>query len=233
MNIAPRADTSGVTDDPNGVAGRSARREYERRRRNRDDRIVKRFGTIGLRVSRVAGEPAHLRAWKTGAAGEELLGRRLLELLDAAVVELLNDRRIPGTRANIDHIAVGPSGVTVIDAKKLKGKVRVTRSGLLPPRREHLMVGGRDRTKLIDGIEGQVAAVRDVLTAAGLSQMPLRGALCFVDTAGLPLFGTLGVRDVVVDGPKRTAKLIARVGPLAHEDRARIADVLRQGLPAA
>jgi hypothetical protein len=220
-------------DDQNGVAGRSARREYERRRRNRDDRIAERFGSIGLGISRIAGEPGHLRAWKTGAVGEERLAERLLGLLDPAVVELLNDRRIPGRRTNIDHIALGPSGVTVIDAKNYKGKVRVTRSGLLPPRREHLIVGGRDRSKLIDGIERQVETVRDVLVGAGLTHVPLSGALCFVDGAGLPLFGQLRMRDVVVDGPKSIAKLIARVGPLAREDRARIADALREGLPAA
>jgi hypothetical protein len=220
-------------DDPNGVAGRSARREYDRRRRNREDRIAKRFGSVGVGLGRIAGEPDHLRAWKTGAAGEERLAKRLLELLDPALVDLLHDRRIPRTRANIDHIAVGPCGVTVIDAKKLKGKVRVTRSGLLPPRREHLMVGGRDRTKLVDGIDRQVAAVRDVLAAAGLSHVPVAGALCFVDTAGLPLFGTLRIRDVVVHGPKPIAKLIARDGPLACDGRRRVAEALRLGLPAA
>jgi hypothetical protein len=220
-------------DDANGTAGRSARREYDRRRRNRDERIAKRFGSLGVRLSRVAGEPDHLRAWSTGAAGEERLAKRLLELVDLTVVDLLHDRRIPRTRANIDHIAVGPCGVTVIDAKNVKGKIRVTRSSLLPPRREHLMIGGRDRTKLVDGIDRQLAAVSDALTAAELLLVPLGGALCFIGTDGLPLFGGLRIRNVVVDGPKPIAKLIGRAGPLAHEDRARIADALRQALPAA
>jgi len=31
---------------------------------------------------------------------------------------ILHDRRIPGSRANIDHIVVAPSGVWIIDAKR-------------------------------------------------------------------------------------------------------------------
>ncbi len=40
---------------------------------------------------------------------------------------MLHDRRIPGSRANIDHIAIATSGVWVIDAKRYKGKVQVSR----------------------------------------------------------------------------------------------------------
>jgi hypothetical protein len=49
------------------------------------------------------------------------------KLLDSRGVELLHDRRICGSRANIDHLAIGPGGVTVIDAKNYRGKVRTER----------------------------------------------------------------------------------------------------------
>ncbi|WP_249934607.1 nuclease-related domain-containing protein [Microbacterium ulmi] len=39
----------------------------------------------------------------------------------------MHDRRIRGTRANIDHIVIGPPGVWVIDAKRW---VSVPRCGL-------------------------------------------------------------------------------------------------------
>ena len=39
---------------------------------------------------------------------------------------MLHDRRIPGTRANIDHIAVASSAVWVIDAKRYNGKLAVS-----------------------------------------------------------------------------------------------------------
>lgn len=35
----------------------------------------------------------------------------------------LHDRRVPGTRANIDHIAVSSSGGSVIDAKKYTDQI--------------------------------------------------------------------------------------------------------------
>jgi hypothetical protein len=201
-----------LPDDPNGVAGRSARREYERRRRNRDDRIAKRFGSIGLGISRIAGEPGHLTAWKTGAVGEERLAQRLLGLLDPAVVELLNDRRIPGTRTNIDHIAVGPSGVTVIDAKNYKGKVRVEgRGGLFTPRRKELVVAGRRRTKLVVGMKRQM----ELVTAALASELPgvdVRGALCMADVDGLPMLRHIEIDGIAIDGPRHIAKLAARPG---------------------
>lgn len=53
--------------------------------------------------------------------GEERLGTRLNELADDSL-RMLHDRRIPRSRANIDHLAVTRSGVFVIDAKKYKGR---------------------------------------------------------------------------------------------------------------
>jgi hypothetical protein len=57
-------------------------------------------------------------------------------------ISALHDRRIPGTRANIDHIAVGPRGVFVIDAKKYTGgpSLRVE-GGLFSPRGD-FTIGG-------------------------------------------------------------------------------------------
>jgi hypothetical protein len=61
---------------------------------------------------------------------------------------LLHDRRILGHgNAKIDHLAVGPGGVTVIDSKTNNGAVRVDRiGGLFSSRRAVLLIGGRDRT---------------------------------------------------------------------------------------
>src|SRR3954465_9052994 len=78
-------------------------------------------------------------------------------------IVLLHDRRMPRSRANIDHLAIGPSGVTVIDAKRYRGRIAVERrGGVLRERTEHLLVGGRERTKLVDGVLGQAEAVRGV-----------------------------------------------------------------------
>ena len=50
-------------------------------------------------------------------------------LEDTKDVWTLHDRRVPGTRGNIDHIVVGPAGVFVIDAKNYQGKIEVRNRG--------------------------------------------------------------------------------------------------------
>lgn len=71
-------------------------------------------------------------------------------------MRLLHDRRIPGTRANIDHIAIAPAGIFVIGAKRYTGRrtLRIT-GGLLRPRAETLYVGRRDCSKLVTSVLNQ------------------------------------------------------------------------------
>ena len=106
-----------------GTAGASARREYERRRGKREAATRERHPHIGNLLLRLQSPPAGEVAWNTGAGGEEALGAHLAKRCPDVIV--LHDRRIPRSRANIDHLAVAPSGVYVIDAKRYKGKIEV------------------------------------------------------------------------------------------------------------
>ena len=216
-----------------GTAGAGARRRYEHLRGQREDRAREKYGRLGVAAARLAGDPQPIKAWKTGAEGEERIAARFAKLLDGKGVELLHDRGIPLSVANIDHIAVGPGGVTVIDAKNIKGKVNIERTGgLFSKRVEKLRVAGRDRTKLVNGLERQVAEVRAALTDIGHGKVPVTAALCVVDAEGVALLSTLRMRDVVILGPRRTAKLAARPGPLTREQVAAIRDGLARRLPA-
>jgi hypothetical protein len=216
-----------------GTAGAGARRRYEHLRSAREERAREKFGRLGVAVVRLAGDPQHIKAWKTGAEGEERLAARFQKLLDGKGVLLLHDRRIPMSVANIDHIAIGPGGVTVIDAKKVKGRVRVERTGgLFSPRVEKLRVAGRDRTKLVEGVERQMGEVRAALTDLGHGDVPVAAALCFVDPEGLPLLGTLRMREVVMLGPRGAAKLAARPGALTAQQIAAVTEGLARRLPA-
>ena len=61
----------------------------------------------------------------------------ILAKLDPAQVLLLHDRRLPGSRANIDHIAVTSAGIWVIDSKRYTGRPRLKATGgLFRPRVE-------------------------------------------------------------------------------------------------
>lgn len=98
---------------------------------------------------------------------------------------MLNDRRISRTPANIDHLAVTPTGVYVIDTKRYQARPELkVEGGLFRPRVEKLLVGTRDCTKLVDGVLKQVGVVRELLN----DDIPVHGVLCFVE-ADWPLIG--------------------------------------------
>lgn len=130
-----------------GTPAASARRQHERRRAAREAATRERHPHIGKLLLRLGEPPAHERSWRTGAIGEEEVARHLAA--DSPEVPVLHDRRMPGSRANIDHIAIAPSGVLVIDTKRLKGKVEV-RKPLCGS--EKLLVAGRDKTKLVESL---------------------------------------------------------------------------------
>ena len=144
-----------------GVAGASAQREYERRKNKREARIREAYPRMGGLILALSDDPQSTKAWATGAQGEERLGRQLDSLVGDGV-HVLHDRRIPPTKANIDHIVVCASGVFVIDAKKYQGQRPSLRieGAWIRARTETLIVGSRNRTNLVDGVHKQVVRVQ-------------------------------------------------------------------------
>jgi hypothetical protein len=69
-------------------------------------------------------------AWRRGAAGERRTAR-LLSQLERHGWVVLHDLAVPGSRANIDHLAIGPGGVFVIDSKQYRGRLQLDSSGRL------------------------------------------------------------------------------------------------------
>jgi hypothetical protein len=197
-----------------GQAGASGLREYERRRLQRGDRARAKLSALGGLLARVVEEPPSTKGWKQGAEGEALAGARLAKHLQDSAVKLLHDRRIPARScANIDHLAVGPGGITVIDIKNCHGEVRVESiGGLFSERRTVLTIASRDRTRLITGVETQITTVRAALSAVGQRELEIRGALCFANVYGLPLLRRQTLRGVIVDGPRAAAQLARRPG---------------------
>lgn len=161
-------------------------------------------------------EPQRTRAWATGADGEVVLGRRL----DAAEgVCVLHDRRIPGSKANIDHLVIGPRGVFVIDAKHYKGGPTLrTSGGLFSPRVEKLMIGSRDRTSLVGGVHKQVHLVDDALESAGLAHIPAFGMLCFVEATWPLLGGDFVIDDVEVLWPRKAVSRVTSPGSFGGDE---------------
>ncbi|MGE0308440.1 MAG: nuclease-related domain-containing protein [Acidimicrobiia bacterium] len=207
--LVPKIETEPAAVEPppepdTGVAGSSARREYERRKAKDEERLRQKWGKLGGIAVALSDEKQSTKAWSTGAVGEERLGARLDSLVSESVA-VLHDRRIPGTKANIDHIAITTAGIWVIDAKLYKGKPELrVEGGILRPKVERLLVGRRNCTKLVDGVLKQVDLVRSLV-----GDVPVNGSLCFVE-ADWPLIGGAFItRGVHVLWPNRLAKLLA------------------------
>ncbi|MDR6620781.1 nuclease-related domain-containing protein [Sinomonas atrocyanea] len=203
-----------------GTAGASARREYERRKARDEQRLREKWGRLGGLAVALSDERQSTKAWETGAIGEERLGARLASLAGHGIAAL-HDRRIPGSKANIDHIAITPGGIWVIDAKRYKGRPELkVQGGLLRPRTETLVVGRRDCTKLVDGVLKQIEVLRPHVLG-----LPITGALCFVEADWPLIGGFFSTQGIHVVSPKRLAKLLTQ-GTAGGVDVARVRDAV-------
>jgi Nuclease-related domain len=123
------------------VAGASAAAEGERRVARRVERVNARYGSAAAAVAEHMAELEIAASWGKGSDGEFRLAAFVAREVGNAVIAL-HDRQVPGTRGNIDHIFVAPSGVWVVDAKALKGAVNRRDSGPVWRPRNDLYVGG-------------------------------------------------------------------------------------------
>ncbi len=69
------------------------------------------ISVIGIRL----GRRQTTEAWRVGADGERRTGKALESLPPS--FHVLHDLRMPGSKANIDHVVVGPTGVYTIETK--------------------------------------------------------------------------------------------------------------------
>jgi hypothetical protein len=161
-----------------------------RRRRNREARMRSRHPRIGGLLLRRQGSPRHESAFLPGGAGEQSVARSLERRTAKGHAIVLHDRQMPRGRGNIDHLAIAPTGVYVIDAKDITGKVRVSRPLFGAAK---LLVEGRNSSRLVDRLDRQVAAVRKALGDMGHADVPVLGVFCFIK-ADLPLFGSSEIR---------------------------------------
>jgi hypothetical protein len=173
-------------------------------------------------------------AWVKGAQGERQVAAQLAKLVPKGV-GLIHDRGIPGTRANIDHIAIGPSGIFILDAKNTSGKVETRTTGPLFRRGPtQLFVRGRNRTNFIDGMEKQIIAVRMAL--AGLPEahsVPIHPMVVIVGGQWGLFARSLNVRGVWVGWGKEASKYVSRPGPLSPDAISRLTTAIASALPAA
>ena len=222
----------GAAEIETGSAGASAQREYERRRGAREDRVKAQLGNlIGGFALAVTGEPHSTRAWERGSIGEQKLAKALAEIHDLTV---LNDRRVPRTRGNLDHIVIAPAGVFVVDAKHYKGLIQIRDRGGLFSRDQRLYVGSRDCSSLADNMGWQLSAVRGALESAGidLAAIPVTPVLCFIEGEWPLLLPPESYKGVRLEGSRSIKALLTKSNVLNRDQMERVSRVLAVAFPA-
>jgi hypothetical protein len=155
--------------------------------------------------------------WERGAEGEAATAAALEELTRRGWTTF-HDVRWPGRqRANIDHVAVGPAGVFVIDSKNWSGDVRIVD--------DVLHQGGRRREREVAAAGEAALAVTQLLQ--GFSATPV---LCFVRPE--PVDGwSRGV--LVCSTGNLAARLAAQPPLLGAESMRRVTSILQWQLASA
>jgi len=145
---------------------------------------------------------------------------------------MLHDRRIPGTRANIDHLVVAATGVWIVDAKCYRGRIEQRDVGDWLKIDKRLFAGGRDRSGLATGLFKQTLAVLTALDSVDVD-VDVMAALCFVDSEWTLFAKPFLQGGVLVTWPKMLSKAISEPGKLGREEIMRVAECLAERLPAA
>jgi hypothetical protein len=178
-----------------------------------------------------------VRAFRTGhararaaSAPSQAVGA-ILEAAGVHGVLTLHQRRVPGHRGRIEHLAISACGVHVVDVRHFKNAAIELRPAGVAGSPVELVVGGRVMTTAAAATARRVAGIRSILAGAGLDNVRVTGALCFVDGL-LPL----GVTDLRLHGvhilrPSNLTALVTRSGSLDAEHVLTLQEYLARHLP--
>ncbi|WP_219466862.1 nuclease-related domain-containing protein [Nonomuraea rhizosphaerae] len=148
-------------------------------------------------------------AWRKGARGERATAR-LLRPLERRGYVVLHDRALPRSKANVDHLVIGPPGVFVVDSKAWHRHTRIS-SG-----KGRLWIGGRPADSTVRAVTYETRKVADALgTAMG---RPVQvTAVVAVHGAKLPRWGALLVSGVTLLRARRVRGWIVQHGTRLDE----------------
>lgn len=181
-------------------------------------------GLLALRSSRGRQPGA------TGQADSSI--RAFLQSAAGFGVLSLHDRRMPGRRGRIAHVALGAGGVYVIDVVRAKNAaVEVQELDDLDPDARELVVDGRPMTDAVIATQGRAAIVRGLLDEVQLTTVPTIGVICFVD-ASVPSDADLAVAGIRVVDRTGLSALVGSDGALDEESRETLLEYLSERLPA-
>jgi hypothetical protein len=120
-------------------------------------------GLVGWRLRFRVSQDA--RNWQRGARGERRTARQLDRLTRHGWV-IFHDLAVPDSRANADHLLIGPAGVFLADSKNWRGHLVFAPDGTL-------WHGSYPLTATLATIGFEARAIADALAVRGLAVEPL------------------------------------------------------------
>jgi Nuclease-related domain len=120
-------------------------------------------GLLGWRLRFRVSQDA--RNWQRGARGEQRTARQLARLTRHGWV-VFHDLAVPDSRANADHLIIGPAGVFLVDSKSWRGHLAFAPDGTL-------WHGSYPLTATLATIGFEAQAITDALAVPGLAIEPL------------------------------------------------------------
>jgi hypothetical protein len=160
-------------------------------------------------------------AWRRGAAGERHTAR-LLAVLERHGWAVLHDLAVPGSRANIDHLVIGPSGVFVIDSKHYRGRLQLDGSG-------RLWIGRYPIAPMLRTVDLEADQAAQVLIDPDVVVVPIVA----VHGAQVP-WGKVVTNGVPVVAARRLPSMLRALPPVLGPERvAALADQARVRFHAA
>jgi hypothetical protein len=180
-----------------------------------------------------AATRAPARRWVQRAEGDRR-ERTRLQIIEGEGVVVLNDRRIPGSRASIKLIAVSSAGVFVIDAKGYKGLVHTKRPGPMGDLGPHeLHVGRRNCTSSVEEVARQMDIVRAALdTTPWGAEVPVHAMLCLT-RAEWGFASAVEIGGVWIGWPKLIARQVQAAGVMDSPAVQEVSEMIAQQLPVS
>ena len=178
------------------------------------------LGGVAWVLAQLFVVPDHVLALRRGVKGEQETAEALAKLPTFVV---LHDREDPGSKANIDHIVIGPPGVFVVETKRYSGRVTV-RGG-------ELFVAGRRRAEIVDQAKREAQVVTTALHGAG-ETVTVTPLLC-IHRAELPWRAATVGGVPIVSGHGLTKLLEGADGTLSVDDVRRVAERLDRSFARA
>ncbi|MEO3976927.1 nuclease-related domain-containing protein [Streptomyces sp. CAU 1734] len=155
--------------------------------------------------------------WATGAAGERRTRRILAPLVWAGFGRwaVLHDRQIPRSRANLDHLVLGPCGPVYVDTKTWR-----SRTARVHMRGAGLWYGGHSQQKMLDTVLWEAGRAEEALGH------PVQ-AIVAVHYAAVPR-GGLTSQGVTIIPSTELRRYLRALPKVPGWDRARVARAFRR-----